>query len=85
MRARHPVVRVQRQAPYQRAVVLTVEPKIVREDEPLAWLNWAGHLVADVFSDEYKDLDGSHRSVSNRPATSRGDWLQQETPARSRS
>ena len=46
--------------------IITVEPKIVREDEPLSWLNWAGHLVAEGFSDEYKDLDSRHFSVSNR-------------------
>jgi len=66
MRTCAPLIRVHRQAVSRRAVVVTIESKIVGEDESLTWLNWAGYFVADVFSYEHKDLDGRHFSVSNR-------------------
>jgi hypothetical protein len=37
-----PLCGVHWQAVSRRAVVVTVEPKIVREDEPLAWIIWPG-------------------------------------------
>jgi hypothetical protein len=47
-----PIILVLRQTISGRAGVVTVEPKIVGEDVPLARLNGPGHFMALVFRDD---------------------------------
>jgi hypothetical protein len=64
-------VLVLREAAYWRAVVVTLKHKIVAEDKPLALGNRTRQFRKEGLDDPYEDLDGSHLSVTNRPATSR--------------
>jgi hypothetical protein len=49
----------------------SIEGQIVAEKETMARPRRISQLDIEAFDDNDEDLDGSHRSASNRPATSR--------------